>query len=416
MKQAGSAFRSIAHLMLQRIVALAVVCFIGISSVQIWWERSYQGRQFLETMALIVEASSRSMAHALWDIEREQLQQQLQRLAELESVGFVRVQVHTTGEVFEAGRKSPDEDVPSYETLIMAPNSSEQTLGTVKVWADASYHRALLWNSQKHVIPGYLLFTVLLCLMVAVVMRRDLGLPLRQIADFAAELKPQDLNQPLHLQRPQRNQHDEIDLVKQGFEHLQHALDRHIKDLDGLVQERTLELRTMMAEIERLSQIDTLTGALNRRGMESRLHLEIERCTRYARPLSVIFTDIDHFKRINDQHGHSVGDAVLRAVAQAMQGHLRSQVDWMVRFGGEEFVIFMPETDIAHAAEAAERLADMVRSQCWSAGGVQLQLTCSFGVAQYQEGEAVDALLARADARLYDAKRSGRNRVCTASV
>ncbi|MBQ0130722.1 MAG: diguanylate cyclase [Comamonas sp.] len=405
-------FRSISTLMLQRIVALAVVCLICISTLQIWWEREQQEKQFFNVMALIVESSSRSIASALWDIEREVAQKHVERLAELESVGYVKVQVMATGEVFTAGRDGKPGDVPSYKADILAPNESDAVLGVIEVWADSSYYRKLLWDSQKHVIPGYLLFTVLLCLMVAWVMQRDLGMPLRQIAEFVRNLKPEELHQPLHIQRPERVRADEIDMVMQGFHHLQEALDRHIKDLDGLVRERTIELHNLVDEVKRLSQLDALTGAYNRRAMEMRLPMDLERSERYGRPFSVIFTDIDHFKKINDVHGHAVGDAVLRHVAQRLQSKLRLNVDWMVRFGGEEFVIFMPETDLHFAAEVAQRLASDIREQVWQEEGATLSLTCSFGVAQYAQGETMDTLLKRADALLYQAKAQGRNRVC----
>lgn len=409
----NSEFRSIATLMLQRIIALAVVCLLLMGGIQVWLERQKQEKQFLNTMALIVETSSRAIANALWDIDREVLLHHIHRLTEIEAVGFVRVQVKSTGETITAGRSGSSQDVPSYQSTIYSPDYNQQALGTIEVWADHAYHRDLLWQSQKYIVPGYIIFTVLMCTMVAWVMRRDLGMPLRQIADFVRNLKPEALNQPLHIRRPERVRADEIDMVMQGFHHLQHALDRHIKDLDGLVKERTAELSALVEEVKRLSQLDALTGAYNRRAMELRLPIDMERCARYGRPFAVIFADIDHFKNINDQHGHAVGDAVLREIAQRLQRSLRANLDWMVRFGGEEFVIFMPETHAEQATEIAQRLRQEIRSTPFHNEGVELHLTCSFGVAQYCAGDSMDSLLERADAMLYAAKNEGRDRVCT---
>lgn len=414
MKREELEFRSISNLMLQRIIVLAVVCLIGVGGIEVWLERQKQEKNFFATMALIVETSSRALAHALWDIDRDVLLSHVHRLTELEAVGFVRIKVETTGEVITAGRTGIAQDVPSYQASIFSPDNDKHLLGTIEVWADRDYHRNILWEAQKHVIPGYLIFTLLMCITVAWVIRRDLGLPLRQIADFVRNLKPQELGQHLEIQRPDRHRADEIDMVVQGFHHLQNALDRHIKDLDGLVQERTQELSAMVDEVKRLSQVDTLTGAFNRRAMEQRLPAEIERCVRYMRPLSVIFTDIDHFKRINDQHGHAVGDAVLREVSKRLQDALRSNVDWMVRFGGEEFVVFMPETDLEQATEVAHRLAEIVRCTPWQSEDLSLSLTCSFGVAQFKQGDTADSLLQRADSRLYTAKSQGRDCVVCA--
>lgn len=412
MKREDLEFRSISTLMLQRIIALAVVCLIFIGGIEVWLDRQKQEKQFFNTMALIVETSSRALAHAIWDIDRDVLLNHVQRLTEIEAVGFVRIHIDATGEVITAGRSGIGQDVPSYQAVIHSPDANNQALGTIEVWADRAYHRSMLWESQKHVIPGYLIFTVLMCVTVAWVMRRDLGMPLRQIADFVRNLRPEELNQPLEIRRPDRVRADEIDMVMQGFHHLQHALDRHIKDLDGLVKERTVELSSLVDEVKRLSQLDVLTGAYNRRAMEMRLPIDIERSARYERPFSVIFVDIDHFKRINDQYGHAVGDEVLKDVAQRLQHSLRANLDWMVRFGGEEFVIFLPETDLAHASEAAERLAQMVRSTPWCSDKLELKLTCSFGVAQYRRGDTMDSLLERADSLLYQAKHQGRDRVC----
>lgn len=416
MNREDQEFRSISTLMLQRIVALALVCLITVGGIQVWKERQKQEKQFLNTMALIVETSSRAMAHAIWDIDREVLLNQVQRLTEIEAVGFVQVSVTMTGEVLKAGRSEGLENVPSYEAVIFSPDFKNQTLGKMEVWANRDYHSTMLWESQKRVIPGYLIFTLLMCFLVAWVIRRDLGLPLQQIANFVQNLKPEELNQPLEILRPERVRADEIDMVIHGFHHLQSALDRHIKDLDGLVKERTAELHALVDEVKRLSQLDVLTGTYNRRAMELRLPLEMDRSERYQRPLSVIFADIDHFKCINDQHGHTVGDAVLRNVAQHLQKSLRVNVDWMVRFGGEEFVIFMPETDVLKAAEAAHRFAAMVRDEPWVVDQLQLQLTCSFGVTQYQAGDTMDSLLDRADSALYQAKDAGRDRVRMAQM
>lgn len=398
--------------MLQRIVALAMVCLVGIGGVQVWVERSLQEKQFFDTMALIVETSSRAIGHALWDIDRERLNNHLRRLTEIEAVGSVHIHVALTGEVLTAGRSKAVHDAPSYEAVIHSPDGKDQVLGTIEVWADPEYHRNLLWESQKHVIPGYLIFTVLMCIMVAWVIRRDLGLPLRQIADFVRHLRPEAVSQPLQIQRTRHERSDEIDLVVQGFHHLQGELDRHIKELDGLVKERTQELSELVEEVKRLSQVDVLTGAYNRRAMEQRLPLELDQCMSEGRAFSIIFTDIDHFKRINDKHGHAVGDAVLRVIAQRLQHALRAEQDWMARFGGEEFVICLPDTELDQASEVAQRLAQVVRSEPWKGDGLQLQLTCSFGVTQCRKGESMEALLQRVDGLLYQAKHQGRDRVC----
>lgn len=106
----------------------------------------------------------------------------------------------------------------------------------------------------------------------------------------------------------------------------------------------------------------------------------------------------------------------MRDVAKRLQNGLRSNVDWMVRFGGEEFVIFLPETHLCQALEVANRLLEAMRQVPWKRNGLALDLTCSFGVTQFVQGDSMDSLLHRADSLLYQAKKQGRNRVCVSDA
>ncbi|SEF74406.1 GGDEF domain-containing protein [Marinobacterium lutimaris] len=152
---------------------------------------------------------------------------------------------------------------------------------------------------------------------------------------------------------------------------------------------------------------DVLTGIFNRRrGMEL-LAREVRRSHRYHRHLSVILCDIDHFKQINDQFGHPVGDRVLQSFARLASARVRD-LDLIARTGGEEFMVIATETSGAGAVELAERLRSAVETTSF---GVERAVTASFGVSQLRPGESYAALMQRADERLYWAKRGGRNRV-----
>jgi two-component system, cell cycle response regulator len=174
------------------------------------------------------------------------------------------------------------------------------------------------------------------------------------------------------------------------------------------------------ADLERLAIRDPLTGAYNRRYLEQRLAEEVERFQRYGQPFSVIAADIDWFKRINDTHGHVIGDVVLRAVATAMQRTVR-RVDLLARLGGEEFLVVAPSTDQAGARVLAERLraavADVpIFASTGSGRHATVHTTASFGVATMHGGRLrvepnAEALIEAADAALYRAKAQGRNRV-----
>jgi diguanylate cyclase (GGDEF)-like protein/PAS domain S-box-containing protein len=155
---------------------------------------------------------------------------------------------------------------------------------------------------------------------------------------------------------------------------------------------------------------DALTGAFNRRYVENVLSKEIERSERHARPLAVAILDADHFKRINDTHGHQTGDEVLRAITERCRNTLRSH-DVFGRYGGEEFVIVFPETNLAEAGMVAERLRAAVADQPFKFGGDALDVTVSIGLAAHKPGHDMDKLLQCADAALYNAKQDGRNLV-----
>ena len=155
------------------------------------------------------------------------------------------------------------------------------------------------------------------------------------------------------------------------------------------------------------STLDQLTGLLNRRGLDARFAEVAEQAALAHEPVSVVAGDIDHFKSINDQHGHAVGDAVLRDVAQAMRSKLRT-FELLYRLGGEEFLLLLPG---ASAQEATE-LAEVLRAAVEALRPEGLRVTCSFGVATTDDTSApLATLLAGADAALYQAKRAGRNRV-----
>jgi diguanylate cyclase (GGDEF)-like protein len=177
---------------------------------------------------------------------------------------------------------------------------------------------------------------------------------------------------------------------------------------------RSLELAN--EEIRRLSITDPLTGCFNRGYLSERLPQELSRARRYRHSLAVILADIDHFKTINDGYGHLAGDRVLKAFAQRVQGLIRSGVDWLVRYGGEEFLLVLPETSAGNGKILAERLRLAVGERPFDTGLQPISVTASFGVtgvSPEDDGErfAPDALIDEADRFLYRAKTEGRNRV-----
>ncbi|MFC3609625.1 GGDEF domain-containing protein [Stutzerimonas tarimensis] len=155
---------------------------------------------------------------------------------------------------------------------------------------------------------------------------------------------------------------------------------------------------------------DPLTGAGNRVAMQQTLTREVELARRHGQPLSVLMLDMDHFKSINDRFGHPCGDEVLKAVTTRLKSQLRN-VDMVFRYGGEEFLVLLSNTPEKSAALVGQRLCQAVNSMEFCSHDGHLPLTVSMGCASYRVPETLDALLARADSALYQAKRNGRNQM-----
>ncbi|MEW6163898.1 MAG: diguanylate cyclase [Pseudomonadota bacterium] len=171
------------------------------------------------------------------------------------------------------------------------------------------------------------------------------------------------------------------------------------------------ELQRQKEVAETLARTDALTGLPNRRAFDETAQREIRRAQRYGTPLALAMTDLDHFKVVNDQHGHHVGDRVLVNFAHMLAAVVR-EVDLVGRWGGEEFVILMPAADLDEAVRAAERMRAAVATMPAPCGDIPCAITASFGVAVLGPDEpTLDALLHRADTALYRAKEAGRNRV-----
>lgn len=168
------------------------------------------------------------------------------------------------------------------------------------------------------------------------------------------------------------------------------------------------ELREKNALLHQVSITDKLTGVYNRHHLDSVLAQEFEHARRYQRPLSLVLFDLDRFKRINDQHGHQVGDYVLTQFARLARDNVRRS-DTFGRWGGEEFLLMCPELTATQAAEVANKIRQLLAQRQWQLGFTQ---TVSAGVCERGDLQSVDHLISAVDRQLYRAKASGRNCVC----
>lgn len=176
-----------------------------------------------------------------------------------------------------------------------------------------------------------------------------------------------------------------------------------------IVRNKQTEVEAILVQANELSHVDALTFLPNRRLVIRELQNEVLRAERYNSQLSISMADIDFFKKVNDTYGHLAGDEVLRRVAHQLRDHIRHP-DLVGRYGGEEFLILLPNTVSAEAAEQAARLCKDVRETKMHVNDHILNVTISIGVAQFQHGvDTWDTLLDRADNAMYDAKRNGRD-------
>lgn len=176
------------------------------------------------------------------------------------------------------------------------------------------------------------------------------------------------------------------------------------------LRQRNSELTDALVKIEEMANVDSLTGVYNRRRLFEILTQEVNRYARVQGPFSVCMVDIDHFKPINDTYGHQAGDEVLRKIACEVSRDLRV-IDVFGRYGGEEFLMVLPQTPLRGAVVKAERVRQQIEALRFPGISEKLRITVSIGVAEYREGEDIDETLSRADQYLYTAKQNGRNQV-----
>lgn len=213
-------------------------------------------------------------------------------------------------------------------------------------------------------------------------------------------------NRPRDWSSHERGNLDKLASAMNNQVLLRAALRARDEQLDALEQEMGARKKAE-AELLRLATTDPLTGALNRRALFDRATSELARSERYEHEVGIAVIDLDHFKKVNDRHGHPVGDAVLKAVSERLQASIRDKIDVLARIGGEEFCVLLPETNRQACLRAAERM----RRELEANPVVEdISVTASIGVALRREGDqSFHDMLGRADKALYAAKDDGRN-------
>jgi diguanylate cyclase (GGDEF)-like protein len=245
---------------------------------------------------------------------------------------------------------------------------------------------------------------VAVALLLGVLLSRGLSRALRQLTGAVRAMHGGSL-----LQRVPVVGKDEVAVLAAAFNDMSEKLARTHEELNASHQ----TILTQSEQMRELSVRDALTKLHNRRHFDEQASTLFSHAVRHQRPLSVVIGDIDFFKRINDQFSHATGDAVLRQVGEILRGHMRLS-DLVARYGGEEFVIALPETELPQAAALCDKLRAMIEGFPWHQVHPDLKVTMSMGVYADIAAGTAEAMLQKADALLYRAKQTGRNRVCFA--
>ncbi len=307
------------------------------------------------------------------------------------SVGLLRPRLLGLGPVARTlvldGLRDPIVVFDGSGSIVDVNQAAERTLG-VRAFGDVPLALGTLWASSRHETKG----------------APDLTLPARREGDESGA----------------RTFEVTITHLEEGGASGRSALLLHDvtvrRRIERELRETTDALGSANEELERLANTDPLTDLANRRHFTRMLAREMERAARYSRPLSIVLLDLDHFKRVNDTHGHAAGDDVLRAAAGVLKAACRD-VDLAARIGGEELALLLPETESKGAQIVAERVREEIEAgRHRSPDGVQFRVTASIGVASSRGGdETGEELLQASDEALYAAKDGGRNRVVIAS-
>ncbi len=276
--------------------------------------------------------------------------------------------------------------------------------------------RSGIEEKLTHILFSALIFGgafYLLIMFISSVMGRSVTGPIKQLTDAFHSLANGDLN----TQIPRIKSKDEMGQLAQAAEVFKQTnmntrkLLKEYKSLSGelenKVKQRTEELERKNIELEHLSTTDTLTGVYNRLKLEEHIQQEVAKAERYNIPYSLIMLDIDYFKKVNDEHGHQVGDSVLKGFTSMIQKNVRES-DIVGRWGGEEFIISSVCTDHESALLLAEKLRKHIEeNEC----AHNISCTASFGVSTYHHGDQLESLISRADDAMYESKSKGRNHI-----
>lgn len=386
-------------------------------------------------LVLIDQVFQSTLAKAIWEMDSDALEAQLDSVAKAEPVGRVELQIIRAGRAPEVIQRQRPQQQPEHRAPVLqrhlayeAYAGAHETVGELRLEGDEGLLWARLVDEVNEIIVTQVIQSLLLAGLIMWMFNSTVTLHVRRIARHLARLTPDNLDHALRLDRPV-NRHDELSLLESGVNSVQAklsaylerqhqdelALAAHRDRLAELVEERTAELRAANVLLEELSRSDPLTGLANRRHFDEIKEVEFRRAMRLGQPLTVLMCDVDFFKRYNDHYGHAQGDQCLQVVADTLKYVFARAGEVVARLGGEEFVVLLPGVDAESAYRSAVRLQQRLaeRELPHEASAVSPHVTLSIGLAGFDPDsmDQFEQLLRRADEALYRAKTQGRNRI-----
>ncbi|MCQ4295964.1 diguanylate cyclase [Pseudomonas stutzeri] len=386
-----------------------------------------------DELALIDQVFRSTLAKAIWEMDSDALQTQLDSVVTAAPIGRVELQIIRAGREPEIIRRErPEQPSEHHAPRLRHLLSYEPYAGVSETVGELTLegNEELLWERMLAEVADIIITQVIQSLLLAGLImwmfNRTVTLHVRRIARHLTRLTPDNLDHSLRLDRSPKR-HDELSMLEGGVNGLQAklsaylerqhqdevALAAHRDRLAELVEERTAELRAANVQLEELSRSDPLTGLANRRQFDEIKEVEFRRALRQDQPLTVLMCDVDFFKRYNDRYGHAQGDLCLRMVADTLKSVFARAGEVVARLGGEEFVVLLPGVDAETAWRAAVRLQQRLaeRELLHEDSAVSPYLTLSIGLAALEPDtmDQFDQLLRRADEALYRAKTHGRN-------
>lgn len=403
------------------------------AGVRTWsaWQTSLAAMR--AELVLIDQVFQSNLAKAIWEMDSDALQTQLDSVSAAAPIGRVELQIRRAGREPEIiARERTPQRVPHRAPTLQHPLTYEPYPGATETVGELTLegNEDLLWERLVDEVTDIVITQVIQSLLLAGLImwmfNRTVTLHVRRIARHLTRLSPENLDQTLRLERSV-GRHDELSLLESGVNGLQAKLSAYLErqhqdelvlaahrdHLAELVEERTAELRAANVLLEQLSRSDPLTGLANRRHFDEIKETEFRRAMRLGQPLAVLMCDVDFFKRYNDHYGHAQGDQCLRIVADTLNTVFARAGEVVARLGGEEFVVLLPGVDAESAQRSAVRLQQRLaeREIPHEASAVSPLVTLSIGVAGFDRDsmDQFDQLLRRADEALYRAKSQGRN-------